>query len=153
MAEVLGNLTEVGIGSGADATTFEQICVFGGEAIVDYGTYGTNKEYCLSKEEAFVALTDLEFGSQTYIAAWSEGSGDAAKVIIEAAHLASTIAAKTITIETMMNNSVDGSKKGTLFIANFMVTGYKITAKKGEINKFEFTVEQLNTPTETVAEV
>ena len=92
--EVLGNLTKVGVGAGNDAATFEPICVFGGETLVDFGVYGTNKEYCLSRKEAYVALGDLEFGSQTYTYLWSEGSGDAANVIIKAAHDAGTITGK-----------------------------------------------------------
>ena len=152
MAETLGNLTKVGIGAGNDATTFEPICVFGGETLVDFGVYGTNKEYCLSRKEAYVALGDLEFGSQTYTYLWSEGTGDAANVIIAAAHAAETIVGKQITIETEASNSVDGTKKGTLYKANFIVTGYKHLFKKGEINKTEFTVEQTSTPVEVVAE-
>jgi len=150
---VLGNMTKVGVGAGKAATTFEDICIFGGETLVDFGVYGTNKEYCLSQEEAFVALGDLEFGSQTYTYLWSEGSGDAANVIVKAAHDASDLVGKAISIQTEANNSSDGTKAGTTYTANFIVTGYKHLFKKGEINKTEFTVEQTSVPVEVIAEV
>ncbi|MCK5744479.1 MAG: hypothetical protein KAH30_07045, partial [Caldisericia bacterium] len=104
---------------------------------------------CLSKAEPYVALGDLEFGSQTFQGLWSEGTGDAGKTIIETAHKASTIVGKTVTIQTEANNSAGAN--GTQYTADFMVTGYKFLFKKGEVNKFEFTVEQLTTPTEVVA--
>ena len=147
---VLGNMTKVGVGVGADAATFSPICVFGGEAVVDFGTFSTNKEYCLSQAEPFVALNELEFGSQTYTYLWSEGVGDAANKIIQDAHKATDIAAKTISIETEANNGSTG-KAGTKYAANFIVTGYKFLFKKGEVNKVEFQVEQTSAPTETAA--
>ena len=153
MSEVLGNMTKVGVGAGAGASTFSPICVFGGEATVDFGTYSTNKEYCLSKKEAYVALNDLEFGSQTFTYLWSEGAGDAADAIILAAHNATDITGKTITVQTEASNSSDGVKAGTLYTTEFIVTGYKYLFKKGEVNKVEFTIEQTTSPVETIAEV
>ena len=147
--ETLGNMTIVNVGAGADATAFEPICVFGGEAEVDFGTYSTNKEYCLSRKEPYVALNDLEFGSQTFQGLWSEGTGDAGKKIVEDAHKASDMATKTITVQIEANNSKGAN--GTQYTANFLVTGYKFMFKKGEVNKYEFTVEQLTTPAEVVA--
>ena len=149
MAETLGNMTIVEVGAGADATTFEPICGFGGETIVDFGTYGTNKEYCLSRAEPYVSLTDLEFGSQTFTGLWSEGTGDAGMAIVATAHADTTIVGKTVTIRTEANNS--GGANGTQYTANFMVTGYKFLFKKGEVNKYEFSVEQLTTPVEVVS--
>lgn len=146
---ILGNATKLGVGEGADATVFEPICVFGGEALVDFGTYSTNKEYCLAKAEPYVALDDLEFASQTYSYLWSEGSGDAADVIIQAAHLATNLDSKTISVQTEANNS--GGTTGTIYTANFLVTGYKHTFTKGAVNKTEFTIEQLSVPVEAVA--
>ncbi len=149
MAEVLGNLTKVEVGAGAGAVAFESICVFGGETMVDFGTYSTNKEYCLSQAVPFTAINDLEFGSQTYTYLWSEGSGDAANVIIQAAHMATVLEDKKITVMTEANNS--GGTNGTQYTADFIVTGYKHTFIKGEVNKTEFTVEQLSIPVEVVA--
>ncbi|MCK5743632.1 MAG: hypothetical protein KAH30_02755, partial [Caldisericia bacterium] len=117
--------------------------------IVDFGTYGTNKEYCLSRQEPYVSLTDLEFGAQTFQGLWTEGTGDAGKTIIETAHKATDLVGKTVTIRTEANNSAGAN--GTQYTADFMVTGYKFLFKKGEVNKYEFAVEQLTMPTETVA--
>ena len=146
---VAGNLTKVGVGAGAGASSFEPICVFGGEAIVDFGTYSTNKEYCLSQAEPFVSLSTLEFGSQTYTYIWSEGLGDLANKIFQDAHLATTLDAKKITIQTEANNSL--GTNGTQYTADFLVTGYKFLFKEGELNKVEVSVEQLTTPVEVPA--
>ncbi|RLA68956.1 MAG: hypothetical protein DRG09_06935 [Epsilonproteobacteria bacterium] len=146
---VLGNMTKVGVGVGPSAVTFEPICVFGGEAIVDFGGYTTNKEYCLSKAEPYVALNDLEFGSATYSYLWSEADGDAGNKIFKDAHLAKTLAAKTVSIETEVNNTL--GVNGTQYTADFIVAGYKFLFKKGEVNKVEVTLEQLTTPVEVIA--
>ena len=146
---VLGNMTKVEVGAGSGASTFQPICVFGGEAVVDFGTYSTNKEYCLSKNEAYVALNELEFASQSYTYLWSEGLGDLANKIIREAHLATTLADKTITLVVEANNGTSG--KGATYTADFLVTGYKFLFKKGEVNKIEFSIEQLTAPTEVVA--
>jgi len=145
----LGNLTIVEVGAGSEASSFESICVFGGEAIIDFGTYSTNKEYCLSSAVPYTALNELEFGSQTYSYLWSEASGNAANVIIKAAHAATTMADKTITVRHEANNT--GGSNGTQYVADYLVTGYKHSFRKGEVNKTEFTVEQLTLPVETVA--
>ncbi len=144
---VQGNLTKIGVSD--DGVTFEPICVFGGETTVDYGTYTTNKEYCLSDSNPFVSLGDLEFGDQTFTYLWSEGAGDAANVIIKAAFDATDLVGSTITIQTEANNSA--GVNGTQYEAEYLVTGYKHLFKKGEVNKTEFSVTQTTTPTEVVA--
>jgi len=151
MAAVLGNLTIVEVGAGSEASTFQPVCVFGGEAIIDFGTYSTNKEYCLSNAVPYTALNELELGTQSYTYLWSEGTGNAANVIIQDAHEATTMALKTITIRHEANNTLGSN--GTQYVADYLVTGYKHIMRKGEVNKTEFTIEQLTLPTETVAAV
>ncbi len=144
---VQGNLTKIGVS--ADGTTFSPICVFGGEAVVDFGTFTTNKEFCLSQKDAVVSMGDLEFGSQSYTYLWSEAAGDAANVIIKAAFDASDLVGSTIKIQVEANNTLGAN--GTQYVADFLVTGYKHLFKKGEVNKTEFAIEQTSSPVETVA--
>jgi hypothetical protein len=142
-----GKLTIVEVST--DGTTFESVCTFSNEATVDFGSSSVNKEYCLSSELPFISLGDKEFADQTHTMVWSEGLGDAAKKIIEEAHLAKPIEEKTIWIRVTANNSK--GTNGTQYVAKFIVSGYKHLFKKGEINKTEFTVAQTTTPVETLA--
>ena len=151
ISTTMGKFTKVGIGKGSGATAFDNICIFG-DAEIDFGSYATNEENCLSSDTPFTSLGQVTFAEQTFTYPWTEGSGDAATKTIKDAHSAKTIALKTITIQFEMANSADGTKKGTLYTADFMVTNYKVTAPEGGINKSVFTVKQLTMPVETAAE-
>ncbi len=152
LSTTMGKFTKVGIGAGADATTFDPICIFG-DVEVDFGSFAINEENCLSSDTPFVSLGQVSFTEQTFTYPWTEGTGDKATKTIKDAHEAKTAAAKTISVEFEMSNSADGTKKGTLYTANFMVTNYKVTAPESGINKSVFTVKQLSKPVETAAAV
>ena len=146
-----GKLTKLSVSS--DGTTWDEICIFG-DLTIDFGTETLNKEYCIGKKDPYVSTGNKEYPDVTYLTVWDEDATTAKGIgIIEAAAAADTITGKTIHIQIEMNNSTGAGKKGTLYVYEGVVSGYKVIAQESGIVKSEFTMAQTTTPVKTAAAV
>ncbi len=142
-----GTGTKIEVSS--DQVTWYPICVFGNEATVNFGQKAVSKEFCLSQDLPFLAMDFAEFDNQTYSYFWSEEFGSLADEVIKTAFESPIYDDKKIYFRVEANNSRGTS--GTQYQAEYIVTAYKHLFKRGEINKTEFTIDQLTVPIESLA--
>jgi len=146
-----GNLTKLFI-SADDGATFENLgCVYTFPDI-DYGKHTSNKDYCVSSDEPFISLGQLEFGEISVEYAWTEDAAAAGNDLARAAHTAITQTDKTVKIKVELNNTPDGGTSPTIYEIPAIITSYKHTniVKDGVI-KTMITLEQTAVPTATAA--